>query len=173
MTSSLSRYSLYFSELRVSRCSASCFAGPSSPKSQTRKNGPAKKAVAKAISAGVLRLMLLCSGAYSFNAQKNMLILGYMFPHLCLRLLTCQVPYRITCMLASAFLDEHEESGSGRLKSHNLLSDMRVLRNHGHESHVADMHGLYDCEISYVDIPGSARFFVRKTMWECCPLWRG
>ena len=67
-----------------------------------------------------------------------------------------KVPHRITFMLASAFLDEHEEAaGSKQLKSHHLLSNMRRLGNTGKETDPALLEtcGLQArCKLSFVDI---------------------
>lgn len=66
-----------------------------------------------------------------------------------------QVPYRIACMLAKGFLDEHDAAGGSRgLQSQGLLDDTRRLNKTGKESNKAllDKHGLAECQISYVNI---------------------
>lgn len=72
---------------------------------------------------------------------------------------TAKVPDRITCMLTSAILDEHEEvSGVTRasgLRSAKLLKQMRCLRRSKHESSGAllEEQGLQAaCPISFIDI---------------------
>lgn len=58
-------------------------------------------------------------------------------------------------MLASAFLDEADEAGSGPLRSHKLLSHTRRLAKTGKESNPAllEQNGLQaDCKLSFLDI---------------------
>lgn len=71
---------------------------------------------------------------------------------------TFKVPDRITCMLTSAILEEHEAAtGEKRipLKSNKLLQRMKKFRNRGKESdpRLLEDHGLQaDVKLSYVDV---------------------
>lgn len=74
-------------------------------------------------------------------------------------LLRFQIPDRITCMLATSILEEHEQavgaSKSFKLKSSKLLQHMKRLRKSKNESSaklLEDEHLQADVKISYIDV---------------------